>query len=210
MSVRGGSGVVALSSVRASFSTCACFLEEEQVLSSDGRGLFCFPSPPPSHARVLMLSTPVSCMQRSALLFFAMTFPRLISSPPRAAPRRVRPSSAALPVPPSVAHFQLRGAASYHPRQQHATSTSWYMGSSSSVDAMLTCPRPLLCCCSWPSGCVCGLGLPRFLYPVYQPVCVYSVMRRGALEHTCLPHCCMPGAVWSADAGGKWQGGFQR
>ena len=27
MSVRGGSGVVALSSVRASFSTCACFLD---------------------------------------------------------------------------------------------------------------------------------------------------------------------------------------
>ena len=113
------------------------------------------------------------------------------------------PSSAALPVPPNVAHFQLRGAASYHSRQQHATSMSWCMGSSS-VDAMLTCPRPLLCCCSGPSGRasagVCGLGLSPFLYPVHQPVCA---MRWGALEHTCLPHCCMPGAVWSADAGGK-------
>ena len=31
MSVRDGSGVVALSSVRASFSTCAFFLEEEDA-----------------------------------------------------------------------------------------------------------------------------------------------------------------------------------
>ena len=41
------------------------------------------------------------------------------------------------------------------------------LGSSSSVDAMLTCPRSLLCCCSCfrPSGTapvqVCGLGLHR-------------------------------------------------
>ena len=61
-----------------------------------------------------------------------------------------------------------------HPHQQHATSTSWCMGSSSSVDAMLTCPRPLLCCCSCfrPSGTapvqVCGLGL-HLPSPLYTP-----------------------------------------
>ena len=86
------------------------------------------------------------------------------------------PSSAALPVPPNVAHIQLRGAASYHSRQQHATSMSWCMGSSSSVDAMLTCPRPLLCCCSGPSGtapvqvCV-GSAFPPF-YPPSISLCV--------------------------------------
>ena len=88
-------------------------------------------------------------------------------------------------MPPNVANFQLRGAASYHPRQQHATFMSWCMGSSSSVDAMLTCPRPLPCCCSGPSGtapvqvCV-GSAFPPFLYPVHQCVCVLCHALGGA------------------------------
>ena len=51
---------------------------------------------------------------------------------------------ASSPPPPSAT--PPCGEAS-HPRQQHATSTPWCMGPAS-VDAMLTFPRPLLCCCS--------------------------------------------------------------
>ena len=76
---------------------------------------------------------------------------------------------------------------------QSICSTSWYMGSSS-VDALLTCPRPLLCsCCScsrpfWTAPVqVCGLDLhlpsPLNTHPS-ACACMYNVMRWGALENT--------------------------
>ena len=62
----GLAGQLAVSSARVG-------VEGVQPQGSKGRGqvrcLFRFPPPPPSHARVLVLSIPVSCMQLSALLF---------------------------------------------------------------------------------------------------------------------------------------------
>ena len=82
------------------------------------------------------------------------------------------PSQAALPLLwlPSAAYPCCLGQPPYTYTSVASTSTSWCMGSSS-VDALLTCPRPLLCCCScsrpfWTAPVqVGGLGLPSFYTP---------------------------------------------
>ena len=123
------------------------------------------------------------------LLLLGGRYGQLVSSCPFAS-RVCSPLASSPPPPsatPSVAFFQPCGEAS-QPYQQHATSTPWCMGPAS-VDAMLTFPRPLLCCCSCfrPPGTapvqVCGSGLP-LPSPLHTPsigMCaMYIVMRRGA------------------------------
>ena len=57
-------------------------------------------------------------------------------------------SPAAPSLPSQCSPSLLPGAATFHPLQRHPPPRHGAWGPPPSVDALLTCPRPLLCCCS--------------------------------------------------------------